>query len=266
MKKLALVISIFLVVVSNSMGMGSSNSSMDIIDTLIQRVESTLSNDWFVVRRNNGFDVFFCRSCYDKYVDSTNKLKNSINGRKNRILILQNSARSIFEQNGPDSIYYYQTVSLAANTDTTLSRKDFASNAIMKISVDIEPKWDISKYNKILDQNNLLRDEIIKDNLGKTNMNIFKDYRFWVPNQNWLLSRIKNFEFSFQQLPYESSWYNYSIFIYQDKPYQFCDALFCNPNDFYYFKNIKNYIDKDRDQALLTIAYSLGIKDYKIYN
>jgi hypothetical protein len=136
----------------------------------------------------------------------------------------------------------------------------------MKISVEIEDKWSDSKYTKIENQNNQLKEEIIKENLGKTNMSIFGDYRYWIPTQSWLLRRIENYKFSFVQLPYSSNSLNYSIFIKQDKPCQFCKVLFCNPKDKNYYRDKRNFIEHERTVALTSIANALGIRDYKILN
>lgn len=243
----------------------SFKPKLDSIDSLIIRVQNTLSKEWFVEKKANGFDVFFCRSCNENYIDSINNTPSY--NRKN----IQNNAsfkfftrEHFFERNGPDSVSYYSTVSQEFSTNEI--RKYYEANGVMKIMVRLEQKWSKKKYKSIQNKNNTLKNEITKKSLGKSNMTIFEDYRFWVPNQPWLLNRIKDYDFSFQQLPYTSDWFEYSIFIYQDKPTQFCNIMYCDPLDNLYYKNKRNKLEHERLTALTSIAYALGIKNYKVLN
>lgn len=248
-------------------GQLDNETDQDHIDTLIRRVEHVLSDEWFIVKQKNGFDVMFCRSCNDAYLDSVNNkpFYNQFEGQKS---VARNffSREAFFTENGPDSVCYLPTASRVRSTDTTQIKKLYKANGIMKISVRIAPKWTNIAYVLADSNNTILKNEILKEDLGKTDMSIFEDYRYWIPTQLWLLERIKNFDFSFKQLPYSSVWFNYSIFIYQDKPIQFCKALYCDPTQSNYYKDERNNLEHVRAVALNSIAYALGIKDYKILN
>lgn len=242
-------------------------SKNDVLDSLIKRVESSLSQDWFVVKKKEGFDVFFCRSCNEQYLDSMdNRPTYSHENIQNGIYRKYYTRTEFFTKNGADSVCYYSTVSMEYSNDTNEINKGYQPNDILKISVNISPKWNDEKYAEIQSQNNQLKNEIIKESLGKTNTSIFADYRYWIPTQPWLLKRIKGLNFSFEQLPYSSDWFNYSIFIVQDKPCQFCKVLYCNPKDKSHHNNKRNDLEHERAVALYSIAYALGIKDYQILN
>lgn len=238
------------------------NRTYDYIDTVIRKVENTIDENWFVVRNGDGFDIYFCKTCMDACADSLNSKYNT---RYNRMRITR---QDFFNTLGPDSIRYYSTVSHRGQLLTLDPNEEYKSgvykkNGVIKISVQFEKKWSEAKYKEVFQHNESIKEDIIKEPLGKSNMDIFADYRFWVPKDRYLLDRSDKGDFI--RLPYESFWYNYSIFIIPDKPSYFTRIMFLNEEGLE-FKGDRVDLNQERIILLNSLAYCLGINDYNIVN
>lgn len=231
-----------------------SSKKLDFIDSLISKVSNTVNENWYLVKQEKGFDIYYCKSCTDQYYDSLKNQKGF-----NRLLM---DRYDIFNEQGPDSVCYYSSVSYEYTDDISEIRNSYKNNGIMKISVKLEKTWSHKKIKHIKAHNDSIKNDIIQKPLGKSNKDIFSDYRFWLPNNQLLLKQSN--KGNFIRLPYSSYWYDYSIFITPDKPSFFCSIMYIDKNDDYFFSNPKNNLEKERSVLLHSLANCMGINDFKI--
>ncbi len=231
-----------------------TNSTLDSISSEVKKV---LGEDWFLVQKGNGFEIFFCRSCQENYYNSNQSLKNRYD---------------FFTVDKADSISYYPTVStgvISPNLSVTERKqqlqKFYSTNDLLSFEVILTPIWDKEKQDSVQRNNKLLEQEILKDPIYKTSMAIFSDYRFWLPDDN-LKERTSKYPFYFERLPYESGTLDYSIFIIQDKSDFFTEACYVDKNDPEYYLNTRNFLEYERVKTLKAIALALGITDFRIIN
>lgn len=242
----------------------SQKISSEKLELIRSEIQSVLGDDWFLTPTKSGFKVTFCRSCQKRYVDSCNSRP------ENRDWIFPPSRELFFDPHHMDSVCYYTTVS---NESNPFSENDsmryvylenfYKTNGILSFEVRIEKKWSDKKYQEVAAKNDTLKKEILKEPLYKMSMNIFSDYRFWLP-EDYFKNRTKNYNFYFERLPYSSELYDYSIFIIQDKPYYFCSPLYVDKNDRYFYNRISNKLEHERERTLKIIALALGILDFKV--
>ena len=244
----------------------SQKISSEKLELIRSEVQSVLGDDWFLTPTESGFKVTFCRSCQKRYVDSCNS--------NELTMFLRRSRDSFFSPDKADSVCYYTTVSNPPHPfydDKNDSIRHLAmletyiANGILSFEIRIEKKWSDKKVQEIAARNDTLKTEILKEPLYKTSMDIFSDYRFWLPDE-YLKQRTKKYSFYFERLPYSSEGYDYSIFIIQDKPYYFCSPLYVDKNDRYFYDNISNELENERRRTLKIIALALGILDFKVIN
>lgn len=239
--------------------------SVPLLDSLCDEIEATIGEDWFIIREKHGFKVYFCRSCQNAY-DS--------------FLAKQSWPRDIpfkpredfFDLKNMDSVSYYPTVSSYGSIDMrsdslyhASKRKFYKADDVLMFKVSFEPKWTAEKYQSVYEKNELLKAEILKEPLFKSNDGIFSDYRFWLPSDFWK-KRTKKYTFYFKRLPYISKTLDYSIFIVPDKPYYFTKPMYVDKTDAEYYENPKNKLEAERKRALKIIALTLGIHDYRFVN
>lgn len=263
MKTLSLLLTIFLVFASTELN--AQNISKPEIDSLCDEIQQVIGEDWFIVKSNKGFKVYFCRSCFQAYKKSEKKS------------IIADEfpywpKYEFFDELNVDSVAYYTTVNAYGAID---SSSDSLYDATMKqfyrardhlvFDIKFERKWSDEKYTSVFTNNELLREEIEKENLIFSNDGIFSDYRFWLPTKQWE-DRTEKFNFYFERLPYSSLIMDYSILITPDKPGYFCEPFYVDRSDPKYYANSLNFLEIERRQTLQTIALVLGIHDYKFVN
>ncbi|XOV65905.1 MAG: hypothetical protein ACFHU9_09740 [Fluviicola sp.] len=119
------------------------------------------------------------------------------------------------------------------------------------------------KIERILAQNEELKVSIIREPLYKSNMNIFADYRYWLPGESWM-RRTKSLNFYFERLPYESEIMDASILIDPSLSSFFGLYMLVDKEDAYFYKKRENLLMDERNRTLKIIALALGIHDYTI--
>lgn len=260
MKTLSLILSSFIVFATSEVK--AQNISKPVLDSLCDEMEQLLGDDWFISRTKHGFNVYFCRSCQEEYKQYLNE--NDWPHWKTKY--------DFFSLEKLDSVAYYPTVSAYGSINTSsdslydASMKVFyKADDILMFEIQIERKWEEKKYDSIYSNNELLKTEILKEPLYKSNENIFSDYRFWLPSSHWK-NRTKELNLFFQRLPYSSLTLDYSIFIIPDKPYYFCNPFYVDKTDSEYYDNKANELDAERRKTLKIIALVLGVHDYQIVN
>lgn len=231
-------------------------------DSIIEHVSELLSDDWFIEETENGFKVYFCRSCYKAYLDN-----NKVDPWPNEL-----SRSDFFSLDKIDSVCYFNTIGISA-TDRNITEsarikehtQRYRPNNIMSFEVQFEPKWEQKKYDSIQHNNDLVKEEIYKEPVYKTSLEEFSDYRFWLPDE-YFKSRTTDLGFYFQRLPYSSETIPYSVFIIQDKPFFFAKPVYVDRTDPKYFDNRANFIEAERVRTLKIIALALGVYDFKVIN
>lgn len=222
-----------------------------ILNKIIRDLETVLSQDWYIVPNQAGFEINYCPTCMDKYIawrDSTNK---------SHLF----TRTDIFEKFGPDSVYFHSMVSIVRSTPEDYFAKTI-NNGLLKIKVDFTSKWDSTKINEVQAKNDALLEAILSQPVYKTDMRQFEDYRRYVPKNYWK-DRTAHLGYSeFQRLPYSSAFYDYSIFIDFGEHCYSCRADYIiskNPET----KKIElRYLDKTSFQTQVILAYVLGIPDF----
>ena len=237
---------------------------------ICNKVEQVIGEDWFVHQTNNGFEVYFCRSCnenYQKWVNEQEFFHRPVHDTP----ISDKKRYNFFKPELADSVSYYSLVSnIPRPFDDPLRdehlKECYQKNGVLKFTFRLERKWGTKKVNDAQTNNELLKTQILSTPLYKTGMGIFSDYRFWLP-ESYLRQRTeKHYDFYFERLPYTSCWYDYSIFFEQDKPFFFSAVMFVNPSEEKYFDNKANFIEDERCRTLKIIALTLGINDFTLIN
>lgn len=263
-------ITLFLLLLSSK----AFSQNKKFITELSNKVKEVLNDDWFIEVVNDGFNVYFCRSCnenYQKWADETGFIKGYILVEP----LVEKDRYEFFKTELADSISYYSTVSMydgifdpsqADSIQHHAKKKFYRKNGILKFEIRLESKWSDNKIKEIQTKNNLLKKEILKESLYKSSINMFSDYRFNLPDDQWK-TRTTAFDFYFQRLPYTSAFYDYSIFITPEKPYySSVKPMYVDNSDEHYYENKENFIEAERCQALRIIALTLGIPDFVIVN
>lgn len=240
------------------------------ITQICLKTEKLIGEEWFLQQSENGFVVYFCRSCnekYQKWISDEKLADNQVDS-----LSLRKGRQLFFKPEFVDSVSYYGTVSRPTMSfDATEDEKNnynknwYKRNGVLKFEIRFEEKWSDEKIIELQKNNCLLEGEILKIPLLKSNTNIFSDYRFWLPEDYFKL-RTAAYDFYFERLPYASTLFDYSVFIIPDKPFFFCDVLYVNKSNDLYFNVEANFIEEERLKTLKIIVLSLGINDYKIVN
>ncbi len=241
----------------------TAQKNQGVLDSLYNEIEFLIGPSWFFEETKNGFQVTYCKSCnenYHNYTDSTD-------------LFSRELSRSDFFQEGLiDSISYYSTVS---NAPIPRSWSDeqrveyftelYKADHILRFEVIIDKKWSKEKTTSVLSKNNQIKDSIIREPIYKSNMDIFSDYRFWLPAEYWK-RRTQGLNIYFERLPYESLILENSIFILHNKPFFFSEPMLVDKRDDNYFYKEVNQLENERRRTLKIIALALGIHDYNIVN
>lgn len=260
MKKLQLLIcSLFILIC----GTVQTQVNDKVLDSLYKEVEFLIGDSWFFEETKNGFKVTFCRSCkdaYNNYLDTTSIVNRPLN------------RDYFFKEELIDSVANYSTVSRSPMGFNTSKEEKIAYNTamykpdgILSFNVRIEKKWSQKKWSEVLARNNQLKDSILKQPLYKTNMAIFSDYRYWLP-EDYLKQRTSGLDFYFERLPYESSIINKSIFIEHNKKNYFSEPMLVDKQDPEFFNKNENHLEDERKRTLKIIALVLGIDDYVFVN
>ena len=240
-----------------------SQTSQRVMDSLYREIELLIGVTWFLEESINGFQVTYCKSCNESYINYLN-----ITDFFSRTL----ARKDFFKEELMDSISYYSTVSNSPVSQkwTKQERIDhfselYKTTDVLRFNVRFEKKWSNEKLDSILLKNNQLKDSILKEPLYKSNMKFFSDYRFWIPDDNWR-RRTQNLNFYFERLPYESLILEESIFILHNKPFFFAEPMLVDKNDPEYFYKGENRLESERRRTLKIIALCLGIHNYVIVN
>lgn len=227
-------------------------------DSLISKIQELISEDWFVRKTQNGFSVYFCRTCNNEY-------KKVIEERKRPAY-----RDGFFSLDKIDSVYYFSMVSsrgISRNPSEEQfeeRRKELSkANGIIKIDVIFENKWKNQKYDSICSLNETLKKQSLNNLRPKSSTDIFLDYRSFVPTKEYFRNP-DLLENSFQKLPYNSLTLLNSLFIYSDFYCFGCEAVWINKSDNRFFLRKENYLKKERNRTLQIIALVLGIHDFKI--
>ncbi|ASS50626.1 MAG: hypothetical protein A3D31_13770 [Candidatus Fluviicola riflensis] len=237
---------------------------------ICNKVEQVIGEDWFVHQTKSGFEVYFCRSCNENYQKALQEGQ-LLGWENHNTPISQKDRYKFFKLELADSVSYYSLVSnIARPFDDPLRdehlKEYYQKNGVVKFTFKFERKWGVQKVNDTQANNELLKAEILSTPLYKTGMGIFSDYRFWLP-ESYLRQRTEErYDFYFEQLPYTSCWYDYSIFFEQDKPFFFSEVMFVNPSEEKYYDNHANFIEDERCRTLKIIALTLGINDFTLIN
>ena len=238
---------------------------------ICNKVEQVIGEDWFVHQTNNGFEVYFCRSCNENYQKWVKNNDFSLGTENHATHFTQKDRYNFFKPELADSMSYFGTVSQLVHPfiDSAQLRNfkaEYPNNGIMKFVFKIDRKWTEKKVSDAAANNELLKTEILSTPLYKTSMDIFSDYRFWLP-ESYLRQRTeKGYDFYFERLPYSSCWYDYSIFIEQDKPWFYCEPAYVDPSEENYPGNPRIFIEDERCRTLKIIALTLGINDFTLIN
>lgn len=222
-----------------------------------------IGDSWYFKETKAGFRVTFCRSCNENY--NTYEERTDYYSKK----LMRDD---FFKPELIDSVSNYATVSLPPHP-THYSRKEmnaylselYAPDGILQFDVIVSKKWSKEKVEMTLAKNNQLKDSILREPLFKTSMDIFSDYRYWLPEDH-LRSRTKGLDFYFERLPYESIIIDNAIFILHNKPSYFSKPMLVDKSDPEYFYKEENHLEDERRRTLKTIALVLGIHDYVILN
>ncbi len=236
------------------------------IDSVTTKVKALLPKNWFVVQNTTGFSVYYCRSCAEY---ETVKLK-----EENATASSEKIALNYFTTHGADSVSFYSMLSpdyiYKADPSAPLSdsekkeaRGKYKPADILKLDVVFTTKWENAHYDSIKNNNELLREKVLAQLPAKRSPKEFDDFRYWVPGKEW--NSITQQSFSFERLPYQSSWYNYSVFIIPHLPFYDCSILYCDKKDPDYYTNPDNDMNREYSMIQGIIAYALGIKDYRMH-
>lgn len=239
-----------------------AQSEKDILDSLYEEIEFLVGEDWYLKPTENGFTLTFCRTCtrnYHEYLDN-----NQWPYRKFR--------EDFYSSSDIDSVSYYTLVSNYHNL-SNLTREEkieyftsfYKPESILQLEVIFSEKWTTKKIASVQANNDLLKEEILKEPLYKTSKKIFSDYRYWIP-EKYLQKRTEAFDFYFERLPYKSITIDKSIFIIHNTPSFFSEPLLVDKSDPEYFWNRNNELKSEKERTLKIIALALGIHDFEIIN
>lgn len=234
------------------------------IDSLYNEIDLLTGESWYLERTERGFKLTFCRSCaekYNLYLDSSDSFHRQL------------SRNDFFLEHQFDSISYFPTSShipmpynWSENDKTDYFTKLYIPQTVLQFEVKIEQKWSDQEYDLVLRKNNELKEAILKEQIFKSNLNIFSDYRFWLPSGEWK-TRTEEFNYYFERLPYSSlTIINKSIFIEHNKPSFFCEPMLVDKNDDTFFDKNQNNLENERRRTLKIIALTLGVHDYRVVN
>jgi hypothetical protein len=248
----------------------SQKLSKSAIDSITNEVKQLLGNDWFLTPTKSGFTVYFCRSCHEEYIDSCNSAAAQNSAFAQRGFVVSRERESFFTPNHADSVSYYGTCCRLVQehgANDSLKHleklKEYKANGIISFEITFDRKWSKKKYNSTQEKNEILRKEILKEPVYKTDLRIFSDYRFWLPREYWK-ERTTEYSFFFERLPYSSETLNCSIFIKPDKPYWASRPLYVDKSDPRYYDDEANGLEPERQRTLKLIAMALGIRDFVI--
>lgn len=241
----------------------SAQTNREVLDSLYSEIEFLIGEPWFLEETNKGFQVTYCRSCHENYmnyIDSTD------------LFSRERSRLDFFRNDLIDSVSYFSIVSNAPIPRNWSDEQRieyftelYQANDILQFKVIVDEQWSSPKTASVLSKNNQLKDSILKEPLYKSNMDIFSDYRFWLPSEYWK-RRTQGLNFYFERMPYESLIIDQAIFILHNKPFFFAQPLLVDKMDSEYFFKEQNYLEDERRRTLKIIALTLGIHDYKIVN
>lgn len=235
--------------------------SNEVLDSIRIEIEELIGRDWFLTPTESGFTISFCRSCHEEYI-------RSVSSQGKYEWLNEPSRGDFFDLARMDSICYVGCCYLGFNpkdSEAELHRESlerYKANGVMSFEVSFEKKWKEERYFKVQSQNELLKEEILKTPLYKTDMDIFSDYRFFLPRE-YLRDRTTKFDFYFERLPYTSEFLDCSIFIIQNKPFGTI-PMYVDKGDSYYYNNESNRIESERSRTLKMVALALGIRDYNV--
>lgn len=254
---------IFLLLLMFSTNWASAQKlSKSVLDSIRVEIEELIGFDWFLTPTESGFTISFCRSCHEEYISSV-----SSPGKYE--WPNEPSRGDFFDLARMDSICYLGCCYLGFNPDDSEAKlhreslERYKANGVMSFEVSFEKKWKEEKYLKIQSQNELLKEEILKTPLYKTDMDIFSDFRFFLPWDD-LRDRTTKFDFYFERLPYTSEFLDCSIFIIPNKPFG-AIPIYVDKRDPYYYRNESNRIESELSRTLKMVALALGIRDYKLH-
>lgn len=222
-----------------------------IINKVVIDLEYILSEDWYIVPNEVGFNVNYCPTCMEKYKawsDSTNTY-HSFN------------RSDIYQKFGPDSVYIYSMVS-AVRTTKEEHYLRVVNNGILQFKVEFAPKSDSTEINRVQAKNEALVEAIFSKPVYKTDKRQFDDYRKYIPKNYWK-DRTEHLGYTeFERLPYSSMFYDYSIFIDFGNQCYGCRLDYIVSKD-QETKSVKlKYLDKNIFQTQLMLTYVLGIPDF----
>ncbi len=236
------------------------------IDSVANKIESLLPKNWFLSKNENGFSVSYCRSCSEFESKKLKKMKASETTQK--------IASVYFKQHGADSVSYYSLISLPlihfpwdtihppSAWDKSKLREIYKPNDIVIINVLFKARWTKEHLDTVKAHNEVLRHIRMKESIGKKQDSYkSKDFRSWTRHEDWN-GKTKNYPFTIEQLPYESAWYNYSIFITPGRNCSYGGIMYYDKNDIEFYANPENEITHEFDMVRLIISYGLGIRDY----
>jgi hypothetical protein len=234
------------------------------IDSVSKKIEGLLPTNWLIIKHDSGFSVFYCRSCIEYANKEIIKVENYYSTPKSLAL-------SYFMQKGPDSVSFYSGLNLAykydpkgmlplTESERKADREKYKPDGILKLDIVFSKKWSAGHLDTTRIHNELLRKKIMEQALGKNSVE-FESLRYWVPKNYWK-EKTREYSFFFERLPYESSWYNYSIFMIPRIGFLGCEIMYCEKNDPEYYYKMENHITREYHSVEGIISYALGIKDF----
>lgn len=233
------------------------------IDSLMNQVDFLLSDDWFVERVNDGFDVYFCRSCQERYL-AQEPDPDYIFGKPRELFFEVEQADSVayftyingycyVNPDLPDSVYHAENL------------RRFSADDRLKFEIRFVKAWSDSRRTQVQEKNDELKEAIMEEGLQRTNEHIFSDYRYWLPIKRWQWDeRVSHLNYWFERMPYQSTTLEQDILIIPDAHNFFCEPMYVDRNDEFYYENKLNKIEPERRRALHIIALVLGVPDYKV--
>lgn len=241
------------------------------LERAVFELKHIISPNWFLQIQADTILLTYCKSCNEAYENYSDSLQIDLHKRKDRDeFIGYSKSRStyeirqeIFTQLGPDSVSYYSTLCYSGFVESTEeAKRSFCPDDILQFKIIFEETWSPKKVARIQKRNDQLKDDFLDTPLLKLVVD-FDDYRAYIPS-NQHKDRIDKHHYYFQRLPYQSTQYNYSIFLSTSIQEIGLAMVFVDKNDPYFFAKKRNYIQKEYHQTLLLVAYALGLKRYQL--
>lgn len=257
----------FILLIALSICFSASNAQIQLEETpsndlsftmwkIHTELKNTISENWFITEKDSSFLLTFCQTCQSEYQAALESASN-----KEAVFLNRDS---FLQKYGPDSVALFcSACGVPYGEPTEKDLKDwFTPDDILTIEIKLSTKWSKKRIEQLEYRNDSLKTETEKNKMFR--IGSLLDFRAVVPQRSPIInSMTENWLFYFQREPYESSKFDFSLFLIpnEDRPLE--KPYLIERNDPYYYKKNMLCLEKEKKSTMILVAYILGLKNYK---